>query len=684
MKPDLIRFDQSVCSRLDLALSREWLETNGLGGFASSTLIGLNTRRYHGLLTASTTPPTGRVLLLSKLEETVVIDGQRYELASNQYPGAIHPQGYQYLKEFRLDPFPVFIYHVAGLEIEKRVFMVHGENTTVTEYEVRSLDGSAKPKCELELRPLIAFRDYHSTTHKNDALNPALDTQDGLVSISAYSGLPPLYFAHNARELITDGRWYLNFEYRVERERGLDFEEDLYQPFTLRFQLTRRSAAAVIASTQPHDAKSAAVLRDRERRRRESVEAAAPIDQPLVRTLTAAADQYIVQRGSFKSIVAGYHWFTDWGRDTMIALPGLTLVTGRFDIARQILEAYAQSVDQGLLPNRFPDAGETPEYNTADATLWFFEAIRAYLHYSGDEKFVRQQLYPILKDIIDWHVRGTRYGIHVDADGLLACGEPGVQLTWMDAKVGDYVVTPRTGKPVEIQALWYNSLCIMEEFGRRFGDPSSEALCAGLAIEASATFNKRFWNESTGCLYDVVENGHADGSLRPNQIFAVSLPHSMLPPDKARSVVQTVHAELLTPLGLRTLSRHDPRYRAHYEGGVTERDTAYHLGTVWPWLMGPFITAYLKVNQRSEAARQQSETWLAAFSEHVTTTGLGHICEIADAEYPYTPRGCIAQAWSAAEILRAAVEDVYAAATVTKRRSTKAVATPALAKAAKP
>jgi predicted glycogen debranching enzyme len=684
VKPDLIRFDQSVCSRLDLALSREWLETNGLGGFASSTLIGLNTRRYHGLLTASTTPPTGRVLLLSKLEETVVIDGQRHELASNQYPGAVHPQGYQYLKEFRLDPFPVFIYHVAGLEIEKRVFMVHGENTTVTEYEVRSIDGSAKAKCELELRPLIAFRDYHSTTHKNDALNPALDTQDGLVSISAYSSLPPLYFAHNAQELVTGGRWYLNFEYRIERERGLDFEEDLYQPFTLHFQLTRRSAAAVIASTQPHDVKSAATLREAERRRREAVVDAVPMNQPLVRTLTAAADQYIVQRGSFKSIVAGYHWFTDWGRDTMVSLPGLTLVTGRFDIARQILEAYAASVDQGLLPNRFPDAGETPEYNTADATLWFFEAIRAYLHYSGDEKFVRQQLYPILKDIIDWHVRGTRYGIHVDSDGLLACGESGVQLTWMDAKVGDHVVTPRTGKPVEIQALWYNALCIMQGFARRFADSQSETLFVGLAAEVMETFNKRFWNESTGCLYDVVENGHADGSLRPNQIFAVSLPHTMLSPEKARSVVQTVQTELLTPLGLRTLSRHDPRYRAHYEGGVTERDTAYHLGTVWPWLMGPFITAYMKVNQRSEAARQQSETWLNAFSEHVTTNGLGHICEIADAEYPYTPRGCIAQAWSVAEILRAAIEDVYAAAPTTKRRPTKAVATPALAKAAKP
>ena len=414
---------------------------------------------------------------------------------------------------------------------------------------------------------------------------------------------------------------------------------------------------------------------------------AAPASPPLVKTLAAAADQYIVQRGSFKTIVAGYHWFTDWGRDTMIALPGLTLVTGRFHIARQILEAYSDAVDQGMIPNRFPDAGDAPEYNTADATLWFFEAIRAYLKYSNDEAFVRERLYPQLKDMIDWHVRGTRYGIHVDADGLLACGEPGSNLTWMDAKVGDHVVTPRIGKPVEIQALWYNALRIMQDFARRFADSSSEVLFASLAGETLESFNTRFWNPMAGYLYDVVENGHADGSMRPNQIFAVSLPYTMLSPEKARAVVQAVQTELLTPLGLRTLSRHDPRYRGHYEGGVTERDTAYHLGTVWPWLMGPFITAYLKVNQHSEAARQQAESWLAAFSEHVTTAGLGQICEIADGEYPHTPRGCIAQAWSVAEILRAAVEDVYAvqlsSANATRRRPQKAIATPALAHAAK-
>jgi predicted glycogen debranching enzyme len=686
MKPEIIRFDQSVCSRLDLALSREWLETNGLGGFASSTLIGLNTRRYHGLLTASTTPPSGRVLLLSKLEETIIVDDQRYELASNQYPGAIHPHGYQYLKEFRLDPFPVSIYRVAGLEIEKRVFMVHGENTTVIEYEVSSTETSGHPKCILELRPLIAFRDYHSTTHENNALNPALDVKEGAVSITAYSTLPPLFFAHNAQDLATDGRWYLNLEYLVERDRGLDFVEDLFQPFTLRFQLSRRSGAAVIASTEPHEVKSAAVLRERERSRREALADAAPADQPLVRALTAAADQYIVKRGSIKTIVAGYHWFTDWGRDTMIALPGLTLVTGRFSIAREILEAYSEKVSQGMIPNCFSESHETPEYNTADATLWFFEAIRAYLHYSADDAFVRERLYPQLKEIVDWHIRGTRYGIHVDADGLLACGEPGVQVTWMDAKVGEYVVTPRNGKPVEIQALWYNALRIMEHFARRFADPASETLFSGLAEDARESFNTCFWNDAAGCLYDVMGDGHADGSLRPNQIFAVSLRHTMLQPDKARSVVQVVEDALLTPMGLRTLPRRDPRYRERYEGGITERDTAYHLGTVWPWLMGPFITAYLKVNQRSEAALRQAEKWLAGFTDHLAAAGLGQICEIADAEYPHTPRGCIAQAWSVAEILRTAVEDVYAResqpGSAVKRPPAKFVPPPKLAKSA--
>ena len=683
MSNDGIHFDRQVCSRPDLALTREWLETNGLGGFASSTIVGLNTRRYHGLLTAAAAPPAGRVLLLSKFEETLIVGDQRFDLSANEYPGAVHPQGYTLMKEFRLDPLPTFLYSVAGLEVEKRLFMVHGENTTVTEYEVRALNGKAVPECTLELRPLIAFRDYHSTTHQNDALNPSLEQKPGLVSLRAYDGLPRLYFAHNASEVESESAWYRNFEYRVERERGLNFQEDLYQPFVLRFQLTRRTPATVIASTEPRDARQASQMRAKEMQRREKIAETAPASHPFVQALAKAADQFIVERGSGKTIIAGYHWFTDWGRDTMIALPGLTLVTGRFEVARQILHTFAQHVDRGMLPNRFPDGGETPEYNTVDATLWFFEAIRAYLQYTGDEQFVREELYLKLKDIIDWHVRGTRYGIHMDTGCLLACGEPGVQLTWMDAKIGDWVVTPRTGKPVEIQALWYNALRVMEDLARRFGERTQEQFFAGLALEARESFNAIFWNGDRRCLYDVADPN--DGSLRPNQILAVSLPHGMLSPDRARAVVETVQAELLTPVGLRTLSRHDPRYRARYGGGVTERDTAYHQGTVWPWLMGPFLTAYLKVHDRRAESVTQAEQWLRRFQEHFNEAGLGHISEIADAEYPHTPRGCIAQAWSVAELLRATVEDVYGIKPTglaqKKNRATKAVAAPARAHA---
>ena len=380
---------------------------------------------------------------------------------------------------------------------------------------------------------------------------------------------------------------------------------------------------------------------------------------PLIQQLTVAADQFIVQRGELNSVIAGYHWFADWGRDTMIALPGLTLVTGRPDIARNILEAFAQSADRGMLPNRFPDAGEAPEYNTVDATLWMFEAVRSYLHYTGDHAFVRDRLYPKLKEIVDWHMAGTRYGIRARSDGLLACGEPGVQLTWMDAKVGDWVVTPRLGMPVEIQALWYNALCILRDLAHEFGDPSRETSLRDLAEKTRTSFEPQFWNPHTGCLYDVINGEARDESIRPNQIFAVSLHHRMLLAEKEKQIVDVVTRELLTPLGLRTLSPHDPSYHPRYEGDVRQRDSAYHQGTVWPWLMGPFITAYVKVHGHSADARSQAESWLKGFEEHLKTAGLGQISEIADGDPPHTPRGCIAQAWSVAELLRAAVEDIY-------------------------
>jgi len=652
-----IRFDQSVCTDLDRARQFEWLETNGLGGFSSSTITGMNTRRYHALLTAATKPPVGRLVLLSKLEETLLIDGRHFDLSSNQYPGAIYPKGHRYLREFRLDPFPTFLYCVEGIEIEKRVFMVHGENTTAIEYEVRMPE--ACPTCMLELRPLIAFRDYHATTHHNEAINRSVHLSPGLAAIAPYEGLPELYFGHNADALEQSGEWYYNLEYSAEQDRGLDFHEDLFNPFVLRFPLESGSTATVIASTAVRAASDVQALKRRELERRKRIIENSPSADPLIQQLVAAADQFIVQRGELNSVIAGYHWFGDWGRDTMIALPGLTLVTGRPTVARNILEAFAKSADQGMLPNRFPDAGEALEYNTVDATLWLFEAVRSYLQYTGDQEFVQERLYPKLKEIVNWHLRGTRYGIHVDTDGLLACGEPGVQLTWMDAKVGDWVVTPRSGKPVEIQALWHNALRVLLDLATLYGDSGPRTFVGELAGQAHQSFAAQFWNAEAGCLYDVVDGERRDGSIRPNQIFAVSLHHPLLDRDQERQIVEVVERELLTPLGLRSLSPRDPSYRPHYEGGVQERDSAYHQGTVWPWLMGPFLTAYIKVHDRSTEARSQAKLWMRPFEEHLKTAGLGQISEIADAEPPYTPRGCIAQAWSVAELLRAAVEDIH-------------------------
>jgi predicted glycogen debranching enzyme len=419
--------------------------------------------------------------------------------------------------------------------------------------------------------------------------------------------------------------------------------------------------ATIVASTERRQAAQAEGLIQSERARRSGIVAEVPLRDDFVERLTLAADQYIVARGEEKSVIAGYHWFSDWGRDTMIALPGLTLPSGRFDVARSVLRTFAQVADRGMLPNRFPDAGEQPEFNTVDATLWFFEAVRAYLAYAGDYEFVRSELYHVLADIIQWHIKGTRYNIKVDAAGLLNAGEPGVQLTWMDAKVGDWVVTPRRGKPVEIQALWYNALCIMGDLAQRFGDALGQKRYRSMSALTRWSFNRLFWYEAAGYLYDVVNGGPPDASLRPNQIFAVSLTHSMLNKERARQVVAVVEKNLLTPYGLRSLAPSDPNYRGRYTGGPAERDSAYHQGTVWPWLMGPFLTAYIRVHDASDAARQQAEEWLKPLREHLDDAGLGHISEIFDGDEPQRPAGCIAQAWSVAELLRVLVEDVRGA-----------------------
>jgi predicted glycogen debranching enzyme len=666
----MIRFEQDICGNPATALTREWLETNGLGGFASSTIAGLNTRRYHGLLVAATKPPVGRLVMLSKFEETLVVGGRRYELSANQYTGVVHPQGYKYQTGFRLDPFPIFTYEVEGIIIEKSLFMLHGENTTIVQYEFKVQGSKFKEESGerafiphpssliLELRPLIAFRDYHSLAHENDTINSELQTEDTLTTIQPYADLPALHFAHGADEIDTACFWYRNFEYAEERARGFDFKEDLFSPFNLKFDLSGRTGVSLIASTERQELSRADEFRESEITRRKAIQLTPNNNNELITALVAAADQFIVARGEEKTVIAGYHWFCDWGRDTMIALPGLTLVTNRADIACSILLEFAKHVDRGMLPNRFPDAGEQPEYNTVDATLWFFEAVRALLAYTGDAEFVRANLYDVLVEIIDWHVRGTRYNIHVDESGLLSSGAEGVQLTWMDAKVGDWVVTPRRGLAVEIQALWYNALCVMQELAAKFDGEVNRARYAEMAAASRMSFNELFWNEEAGCLYDVVNGGERDASIRPNQIFAVSLPHSMLDLEKAQRVVAVVERDLLTPDGLRSLSPHDPQYRGRYEGDSLSRDGAYHQGTVWAWLMGPFITAYLKVNGRSGESCARAAGWLMNFQEHLSEAGLGQVSEIFDGDAPHTPRGCIAQAWSVAEILRAALEDV--------------------------
>jgi predicted glycogen debranching enzyme len=678
----MIQFAQTTCTNLEAARSREWLETNGIGGYSSSTIVGLNTRRYHGLLVAATCPPVGRIVMLSKIEETLVINGRRYDLSTNQYPGAIHPQGFNLQTGFRLDPFPIFTYQIDGITIEKSVFMIYGENSVAVRYQVEGIGLESKldddglwlvDTCVLELSPLLAYRDYHSLARETGAINSDVLIEDRSVAYQPFSEMPALYFAHCAGEVEKTGHWYRDFEYSIERERGFDFTEDLFNPLALKFDLRGRSQVDIIASTERRnigDVDDIDRYQEEEVQRRLQISAGLHLDDEFVCALEQAADQFIVSRDERKTVIAGYHWFSDWGRDTMIALPGLTLTTGRPEIAKSILLEFARYVDRGMLPNRFPDAGETPEYNSVDATLWFFEAVRALIQHTGDYEFARSSLYDVMADIIDWHVRGTRYNIHVDHDGLLAAGEEGSQLTWMDAKVGDWVVTPRRGKPVEIQALWYNALRVMEDLARRFDHEEQENFYGQLAEKAQAGFNRIFWNDEAGCLYDVVDGERCDASIRPNQILAVSLAHTMISADRAALIVEKVGRELLTPFGLRTLSPSDPRYRGRYEGDPLSRDGAYHQGTVWAWLMGPFVTAFLRVFGESDDARRRAAAWLEPFREHLREAGLGQISEIFDGDPPHTPRGCIAQAWSVAEILRVAVEEVYTPRHATNRDHT--------------
>ena len=644
---EMIKFDSKICNNFESATSREWLETNGIGGFANGTISGANSRRYHAFLTAATKPPLGRITMLSKFEETLTIDGKSFELSSNQYPNAINPEGYKYLKSFALAPFPTWIYEIEGVKIEKSLFMVHEQNSTVCQW---SVVGGQRAEISIELKPLLSFVDYHSLQHETPNFNPNFEVFDNLVYIKPYAEMPALFLTHNAQSVENTGFWYRNFEYAIEKERGFDYQEDLFQPFSLKFDLAED--VYVIASTEPQQLSDALSFRLTEIARRDALIMQAGADNEFTKQLVLAADQFIVKRGEGQTVIAGYPWFSDWGRDTMIALNGLTLATNREEIARSILLEFSNHLSQGMLPNRFPDAGEIPEYNTVDATLWYFEAIRAYVEKTKDYDFVRQFLYDKLSETIAWHMKGTRYGIFADDDGLLHAGVKGVQLTWMDAKIGDWVVTPRIGKPVEIQALWYNALCVMASFAEHFGDKAEKEQYNAMAKRAKKSFGEKFWNEAEDCLFDVIEGEAEDFSIRPNQIFAVSLPNTMLSIGQAKKVVQKVEDELLTPVGLRSLSPKDKDYCPIYIGSPLQRDGSYHQGTVWGWLIGGFIEAYRRVNPKTKKTERQIWEFLQGFETHLKEAGLGQISEIFDADAPHLPRGCFAQAWSVAEVLR--------------------------------
>ena len=649
---------RDTCGDFEQAVNNEWLITNGIGGFASGTICDANTRRYHGLLIAALAPPVARTLLVATIDVTVTYASLSYPLATHEYgDGTVAPRGYLYLESFQLDKgMPVWRYAIADAILEKRILMRPGHNTTTVNFRVLR----ASDTLHLDLMPLCTYRDYHSHTHGEWPLGMR-EIEKG-IEIEAFAGALPYRLTCANADFITDTDWHHNFRHRAESARGLDETENLFRPGRFSLSLEAGEQATIVLSADAETPADFAGLHRENERHTASLLDTLPTDTPSwVRQLALAADQFIVERhrdghAVGKTVIAGYPWFGDWGRDTMIALPGLTLATQRYDEAAAILRTFAAHVSDGMLPNRFPDGGEAPEYNTVDAALWYFHAVDQYTQYSGNTALAAE-LYPVLYDIIEWHRRGTRYGIGMDeVDGLLAAGQDGVQLTWMDAKVGDWVVTPRIGKCVEINALWYNALRVMESLAGQLNKDSDVAGYRQAAERVKHSF-QRFWNPQRAALHDVIDGPEGDlgqdgqrydDRLRPNQIFAVALPHSPLDPSQQKAVVDVCARELLTSHGLRSLAPGEPGYVAHYLGGPLERDGAYHQGTVWAWLMGPFVDAHYRVYADIETA----QSFLEPFALHLQAACLGSISEIFDADPPFTARGCIAQAWSVAEVLR--------------------------------
>ncbi len=681
--PSHINLPREICGDLAAATQREWLVTNGLGGFASATSVGLLTRKYHGLLVAALDPPRRRMLLVAKVDEIVAIADQRYELGVNRWAdGSISPQGNRYLDSLRLEgAIPVWTYSVPlpnsgeHAQLEKRVWMQHGANTTYLQY---CLVRATTP-LTLEIKVLVNYRDFGAFTRAGDwRMN--LTKFDRGIRVVAFDSAVPFYLrsADSAAEIpqLDGALWYRNFDLAEEAARGYDHIDDHLHAATFRITLQPGATTSLVFSVdESASLDAAAALSSEQSRQRDllgnsakSTPNSAAITQPSLGQLVLATDAFVVhpakaaqlqKEQSAPQIIAGYPWFGVWSRDTLVSLPGLTLATGRPELAREILRTFAKFLNAGMLPNFFPESGDEPEYNSVDAPLWFIESLRQYVEQTRDFVIVRD-LFPAVAEIIDGYTAGTRFGIRVDPkDGLLYAGEPATsnspatQLTWMDARVNGVPITPRVGKPIEINALWLNALITAASFARELGSSiapaQSEKKFQAAAAQARKSF-ARFWNSELSACFDVIDGPSGnDPSIRPNQIFAVSLPESGLSANQQRAIVDICARELLTPYGLRTLAPNDPAYCGRYEGAQSQRDAAYHQGTAWPWLLGPFITAHWKVYRDRAAAQRIIESAAAALNR----AALGSISEICDADPPFTPRGCFAQAWSVAELLRA-------------------------------
>ena len=673
---DLVRTIHAPRDRMDETVAageqpprREWLVTNGLGGYASGTVAGMLTRRYHGMLVASCPAPLGRMVLLNHVLERVRLPGKGVIWLGDQDevagPNAVDRT--QYLTEFRLElGLPVWVYRLDGFVIEKRVLMPHGQNTVHITYRVVEGSGTVR----FNLRPSVHYRGYEASVDESLAQSYTIAARGQQYELTAGPELPTLRMRllGTRAALTLDEKGTAEIPYQMEETRGYQWKGSLWSPGYFRADAGVGENVSLIASAEPWDtvmalSPEAAAAAELERRRKLIAIGNMPDDDSFARELILAADQFIIRPAGrveetararaagdeVRTVIAGYHWFTDWGRDTMISLEGLTLSTHRYREAGYILRTFAHYVRDGLIPNMFPDGQREGLYHTADASLWFFHAVERYTVATGDDETLRKLL-PVLTDIVRHHLRGTRFGIRIDpADGLFTQGQEGYQLTWMDAKVGDWVVTPRRGKAVELNALWYNALCLMQTWTQQYGG-ATDLDFAAQAKRARESFNARFWYDKGRYLYDVIDGERGnEACCRPNQVFAISLPHPILDRERWEPVMKVVRERLLTPMGLRSLAPGDPDYKARYYGDLRARDAAYHQGTVWAWLIGPYIDAELKL---PGADRGRLRELLAGFDQHLDDACVGQISEVFDAEAPFLPRGCVAQAWSVAEVLR--------------------------------